>query len=149
MNFEEEQLRATQARLTDLENVIRTEDEALVRHEQTKLQIEAGIQDAEASIEELREDLAKANEDLENRTTEVEQAKKAFNKAAKAVDQVLKDIATKVCKLLCFKNTLTVPHLERRNREARFGAFVYLQALPDGRNQDPVTEWEPQKCSHG
>ena len=97
MKFEEEQLRTTQARLTDLDNVIRTEDEALVRHEQTKLQIEAEIGDAEASIEELKEDLAKANEDLENRTTEVEQAKKAFNKATKAVDQVLKDIATKVC----------------------------------------------------
>jgi len=149
VNFEEEQLRATQARLTDLDNVIRTEDEALVRHEQTKLQIEAEIRDAEASIEELREDLAKANEDLENRTTEVEQAKRAFNKATKAVDQVLKDIATKVCDLMRFKDTLTDPHLERRNREVRFGALVYLQALPDGRNQDSVTEGEPQKCSHG
>jgi len=83
--------------LDDLDNVIRTEDEALVRHEQTKQQIEAEIQDAEASIEEFKEDLAKANEDLEARTTGVEQAKKAFNKASKAVDQVLKDIATKVC----------------------------------------------------
>lgn len=83
--------------MDDLDNVIRTEDEALVRHEQTKQQIEAEIQDAEASIEEFKEDLAKANEDLESRTTGVEQAKKAFNKASKAVDQVLKDIATKVC----------------------------------------------------
>lgn len=96
IKFEEEQLRTTQARLDDLDNVIRTEDEALVRHEQTKQQIEAEIQDAEASIEEFKEDLAKANEDLESRTTGVEQAKKAFNKASKAVDQVLKDIATKV-----------------------------------------------------
>ena len=97
MKFEEEQLRTTQARFTDLDNVIRTEDEVLVRHEQTKQQIEMEIRDAEASVEELKEDLAKANDDLENRTTNVEQAKRAFNKAAKAVDQVLKDIATKVC----------------------------------------------------
>lgn len=100
MKFEEEQLRTTQTRLTDLENIIRTEDEALVRHEQTKQQIEAEIQDAEASIEELKEDLAKANEDLESHTTQVEQAKRAFNKAAKAVDQALKDIATKVCEIV-------------------------------------------------
>lgn len=96
MKFEEEQLRATQARLDDLDNVIRTEDEALVRHEQTKQQIEAEIQEAETNIEELKEDLAKANEGLENRTTDVEKAKKTFNKAAKGVDQVLKDIVTKV-----------------------------------------------------
>lgn len=96
VKFEEEQLRATQARLDDLDNVIRTEDEALVRHEQTKQRIEAEIQEAETNIEELKEDLAKANEDLENRTTEVEQAKKTFNKATKGVDQVLKDIVTKV-----------------------------------------------------
>ena len=100
IKFEEEQLRTTQARLDELDNVIRTEDEALVRHEQTKQQIEAEIQDAEANIEELKNDLAKANEDLESRTTEVEQAKKVFNKAAKAVDQVLKDIATKVCEIV-------------------------------------------------
>jgi len=115
MKFEEEQLRAAQARLADLDNVMQAEDEALVRHEQTKQQVEAEIRDAEADIEELKEDLAKANEDLENRTTQVEQAKKAFNKAAKAVDQVLKDIVTKVCEKLLkrFINTLTVPHLER------------------------------------
>ena len=115
VKFEEEQLRTTQARLDDLDNVIRTEDEALVRHEQTKQQIEAEIRDAEASIEESKDDLTKANEDLESRTTEVEQAKKAFNKASKAVDQVLKDIATKVCEwpLTYFINTLTVPRLER------------------------------------
>ncbi|KAF9652766.1 hypothetical protein BDM02DRAFT_2623366 [Thelephora ganbajun] len=95
VKFEEEQLRTTQARLGDLDNIIRTEDKALVLHEQTKQQIEEEIRDAEASIEELKEDLAKANEDLENRTTQVEQAKRAFNKATKAVDQVLKDIATK------------------------------------------------------
>jgi structural maintenance of chromosome 1 len=99
VKFEEEQLRTTQARLDDLDNVIRTEGEALVRHEQTKQQIEAEIRDAEASIEESKEDLAKANEDLESRTTEVERAKKGFNKASKAVDQVLKDIATKVCEM--------------------------------------------------
>ena len=96
MKFEEEQLRATQARLDDLDNIIRTEDEALVRHEQTKQQIEAEIQESETNIEELKEDLAKANEDLENLTTEVEQAKKTFNKTTKGVDQVLKDIVTKV-----------------------------------------------------
>jgi structural maintenance of chromosome 1 len=96
VKFEEEQLRTTQARLDDLDNVIRTEDEALVRHEQTKQQIEAEIQEAETNIEELKEDLAKANEGLENRTAEVEQAKKTFNKATKGVDQVLKDIVTKV-----------------------------------------------------
>lgn len=95
VKFEEEQLRATQARLDDLDNVIRTEGETLVRHEQTKQQIEAEIQGTEANIEELKDDLTKTNEDLENRTTRVEQAKKVFNKAAKAVDQVLKDIATK------------------------------------------------------
>jgi structural maintenance of chromosome 1 len=95
VNFEEEQLRATQARLDGLDNVIQTEGGTLVRYEQTKQQIEAEIQGAEASIEELKDDLTKANEDLENRTTQVEQAKKVFNKAAKAVDQVLKDIATK------------------------------------------------------
>lgn len=95
MKFEEEQLRATQARLDDLDNAIQTEGTTLVRHEQTKQQIEAEILDAEASITQLKEDLAKANEDLENRTTQVEQAKKVFNKAAKAVDQVLKGIATK------------------------------------------------------
>ena len=95
LKFEEEQLRATQARLGDLDNVIETEGETLVRHEQTKQQIETEIRDAEASIKELKEGLAKANEDMENRTTQVEQAKKVFNKAAKAVDQALKDIATK------------------------------------------------------
>ena len=95
MKFEDEQLRATQARLDDLDNIIQTEGETLVRHEQTKQEIEAEIQGAEANIEELKEELAKANEDLENRTTQVEQTKKVFNKAAKAVDQVLKDIATK------------------------------------------------------
>ena len=96
MKFEEEQLRTTQARLADLENVIRTEDEALVRHEQTKQQVEAESRDAETTIDEVKEDLAKANEDLESRTAQVEQAKKAFNKAAKAVDQALKDITTMV-----------------------------------------------------
>lgn len=96
MKFEEEQLRATQARLADLENIIRTEDEALARHEQIKQRIEGEIRDAEVSVEELKEDLAKANEDLESHTAQVEQAKKSFNKATKAVDQVLKDIATKV-----------------------------------------------------
>ena len=96
MKFEEEQLRTTQARLADLENVIRTEDEALVRHEQTKQQVEAESRDAETKIDEVKEDLAKANEDLESRTAQVEQAKKAFNKAAKAVDQALKDITTMV-----------------------------------------------------
>lgn len=95
MKFEEEQLRATQARLDDLDIAIRTEDEAFVRHAQTKQQIEVEIQGTEANIEELKGDLGKANEDLENRTTQVEQAKKVFNKAAKAVDQVLKHIATK------------------------------------------------------
>lgn len=115
IKFEEEQLRATQARLTDLENIIQTEDEALVRHEQIKQQVEAEIRDTEASIEELNEDLAKANEDLEGRTAQVEQAKKAFNKSAKSVDQGLKDIASKVCKYLlgCFTKPLTVPRLER------------------------------------
>ena len=109
MKFEEEQLRATQARLADLDNVIRTEDEALARHEQIKHHVEGEIQDAEANLEELKEDLAKANEDLEGRTTQVEQAKKAANKAAKAVDQVFKYIATKVCENVgtCFINTLT------------------------------------------
>lgn len=95
VKFEEEQLRAIQARLDDLDNVIKTEGEALVRHEQTKQQIEAEIYDAEASIKELEGDLAEVNRDLENRTTQVEQAKKVFNKAAKAVDHVLKDITTK------------------------------------------------------
>lgn len=95
VKFEDEQLRATEARLDDLNNIIQTEDKTLVRHEQTKEQIEAEIRDAETSIEELKEDLAKANEGLENRTTQVEQAKKVFNKATRAVDQVLKDIATK------------------------------------------------------
>jgi structural maintenance of chromosome 1 len=98
VKFEEEQLRATQARLDDLDNIIRTEGEALVRHEQTKQQIETEIHGAEASIEGLKKDLAKANEELENRSTQVEQAKKVHNKAVKAVDQVLKDISTKVCK---------------------------------------------------
>ena len=86
-------------RLADLEGVIQGEDEALVRHERTKQQIEVEIQDAEASVEELKEDLTKANEDLENHTSKVDQAKRAFNKAAKAVDQVLKDIATKACEI--------------------------------------------------
>lgn len=96
INFEEEQLQTTQARLDDLDKVIQTEGEGLANHEQRKQQIEAEIRDAEANIGELKEDLAKANEDLESRTTEVEQAKKVFNKAARAVDQVLKDIVTKV-----------------------------------------------------
>jgi structural maintenance of chromosome 1 len=95
VRFEEEQLRATQARLNDLDDAIRTEDDALVRHGGTKQQIEAEIRDAEISIGELNGVLATANEDLENRTTQVEQAKKVYNKAVKAVDQVLKDIATK------------------------------------------------------
>jgi structural maintenance of chromosome 1 len=109
VRFEEEQLRAAQARLDDLDSVTQTEEEALVRHEQMKRQIEAEIRDTEASIEELKEDLAKANEDLDNRTSQVEQAKRVFNKAAKAVDQVLKDIATKVRQTIveCFETTLT------------------------------------------
>jgi len=99
IKFEEEQLRATQGRLADLDGVIRGEDEALVRHEQTKQQIEAEIQDAEASVQGLKAALANANADLENHTTNVDQAKRAYNKAAKAVDQVLKDIATKACEI--------------------------------------------------
>lgn len=101
--------------MADLDGVIRAEDEALVRHEQIKQQIEAEIRDAEASVEELKEDLTKANEDLENHTAQVDQAKRAFNKAAKAVDQVLKDIATKVCEMPVgvLIETLTAPHLER------------------------------------
>lgn len=131
--------------MADLDNIIRTEDEALLRHEQTKQQTEAEIRDAEASIEELKEDLAKANEDLETHTTRVEQAKKAFNKAAKAVDQVLKDIAAKVCGMDvgAFHRWAHVPHSEQRNREAGFGTFVHLQALQGGRNQDTFTEGEP------
>lgn len=81
--------------MDDLDNIIKTEDETLVRHEETKQQIEVEIRGAEASIEEFTRNLAKTNEDLEDQTTRVEQAKKVFNKATKAVDQVLKDIATK------------------------------------------------------
>lgn len=115
MRFEEEQLRLAQARLDDLDSVTKTEEEALVRHEKTKEQIEAEIRDTEASIKELKDDLANANEDLENRTAQVEQAKKVFNKASKAVDQVLKDIATKVHQTVveCFMDTFTILILER------------------------------------
>jgi len=76
---------------------VRTEDEALVRHEQTKQKIEAEIQDAETSVENLKTDLAQAKKDLDDQTAKVDKAKKEFNKAAKVVDQALKDIATKAC----------------------------------------------------
>jgi predicted nucleic acid-binding Zn-ribbon protein len=123
--------------LVDLENVIRTEDEALVRHEQTKQQTEAEISDAEATIEELKEDLATANEDLENRTTQVEQAKKAFNKTTKAADQVLKDIAAKVCEAV-----------EMFRRDAHCSPFRTVKSRSSGwsvRQSTGVAGWKISK----
>ncbi|KAJ3557591.1 hypothetical protein NM688_g1392 [Phlebia brevispora] len=94
-DFESEQLRATEERLTNLQSTITTEEANLTTYEEKKRGIQQELDEDEQAIEEQKEELKTLQEDLEEKTKVVEQAKKKASKATKALDQVLKDIATK------------------------------------------------------
>ncbi|KAH7929959.1 RecF/RecN/SMC protein [Leucogyrophana mollusca] len=93
--FEEEQLKITQGRLTTLQNTLQTEQARVTELQGKKQQIQQEIQEAQESIEELRDELQGLNEILEEKTKTVEQVKRTHAKASKVLDQALKEIGLK------------------------------------------------------
>ncbi|KIJ62116.1 hypothetical protein HYDPIDRAFT_169279 [Hydnomerulius pinastri MD-312] len=90
--FEEEQLKLTQARLATLKKTQEDEQAKVTDLEETKRQIQEEIAQAQETIEKLREELKALNETLDERTKTVEQVKKTHARAAKVLDQALKEI---------------------------------------------------------
>jgi len=94
--FEEEQLKLTQARLDTLRNTTEDEQRKIQELEDKKRAIEAEITEAQNGIARLRETLQHLNEVLEEKNKHVDQGKKMHTKAAKILDQALKEIDLKV-----------------------------------------------------
>ncbi|KAL0960255.1 hypothetical protein HGRIS_011886 [Hohenbuehelia grisea] len=91
--FEAESLASVVERLTQLENIVQTEESAITRLAAQKETIQTEIAEAESAIEAMRDELSDANVVLEDRTKEVEAVKKTTSKASKVLDQALKEIA--------------------------------------------------------
>ncbi|KAM6496344.1 condensin complex subunit SMC1 [Amanita muscaria] len=92
--FEEEGLKAATERLSHLENVLRTEQANLGKHEAQKAQIDQEIKDLEDQVEKIKEQLAEHQVVLEEKSKVVEQVKRTTMKAAKVLDRALKDISS-------------------------------------------------------
>ena len=95
--FEREQFEATEERLRTLQITIASEEENLQNHEQAKERIADELAELEGAIKELQDELKELQDDYDEKTKVVDQAKKKASKSAKALDQVLKEIASKVC----------------------------------------------------
>ncbi|KAI0084077.1 condensin complex subunit SMC1 [Irpex rosettiformis] len=93
--FEEEQLHATEQRISTMQATINNEISNLTAYESNKQTIREEIEEAETAITELQEELKELSEGLDEKTKAVEQAKKVHNKSSKALDQVIKEIAIK------------------------------------------------------
>ncbi|KAF7352348.1 Structural maintenance of chromosomes protein [Mycena venus] len=94
-DFENETLKGTLERITNLDKTINAEQANLVKLEEQKEAAQEDILESETAIGVLREDLSGLQEALEEKTKNVEQVKKTTSKASKVLDQALKEIASK------------------------------------------------------
>ncbi|KAH7906967.1 RecF/RecN/SMC [Hygrophoropsis aurantiaca] len=93
--FEQEQLKFTQDRLTTLQNTVALENTKIDELQGEKQRIQEAIQDAQEALEGLRDELTKLNDVLDEKTKVVEQVKRAHGKASKVLDQAIKEIGLK------------------------------------------------------
>ncbi|KAF8214101.1 condensin complex subunit SMC1 [Mycena galopus ATCC 62051] len=94
-DFENETLKGTLDRITNLDKTIDAEQANLVKLEEQKEAAQEEISESETAIGVLREDLSGLQETLDEKTKTVEQVKKTTTKASKVLDQALKEIASK------------------------------------------------------
>ncbi|KAJ7246598.1 condensin complex subunit SMC1 [Mycena haematopus] len=93
--FENETLKGTLDRISNLDKTINAEQANLVKLEEQKEAAQEEISESETAIGVLRGDLSKLQETLDEKTKNVEQVKKTTTKASKILDQALKEIASK------------------------------------------------------
>ena len=103
--FEEEGLKSSRERLSQLDNILQVDQANLEKHEAQKAQIQREIIGLEEQLDNLKEQVAGHQAVLDEKTKTVEQVKKTTMKAAKVLDQALKDISSCVC---CMNLTVEV-----------------------------------------